>query len=503
MSGVFLQRLGLLGGLIGGGGSEAPSYEIVSMMDFQYDQYAPITEIDGVALSEFAFISVRHNGISTNGAGSGVNYGMELSADGGTTWGTLKDISINSSNRDYYNRQNAQLHAGAYTWQVMQWIQDFNSEAPTHCQSNEMIPGSGGPRLHSYMSLVAEKHNAIRFKVSSSADSVTFGGGGSLELVGYRTPRVACQVFDFSTDPTGSLYVDIPAGHTIANVYAVNVGRSIKDRLRIQAANGGVPQDSSGIWRRYYTNASSFGVFDATNIDICPAQTSDGYGHGTFFNLNMAAPIHHTAEWHSVDPSFNTEIRFYHGTQKTTTAYSQLRIFINSGTINAGKLYVQTYNPATEILLAKDFGAASGTYVDLTDLTVNNATGLVWSSFNCSFNSTDFIRAQTMVDGVPDATSGDYNRHQMNQSNHSVSSSGSGFGLTPGSSLNPRGSALMVNLPLPMKSMMVRATDWSGSQPWIETNVSMHQEAKNGIRFKAFNSNTFNAGTLYAVGYKL
>lgn len=486
----------------GGGSYLPPVMEVINVSSFSGSQYAVITDIAGVDLGEFSFISIRHNAVNHINPGSGLAYGMQLSADGGSTWlGSNKDIWVSGTTGFNGTVTVPEINESVGPWYVSQWIQDFNSETPTVVQSSEMEIGMSSPRRHSFMTAIAQKHNAIRFEVKSSG-GVHFSSG-TIELVGYRTRKAAVQSRDFSASSGSEWFVSIPAGHTIANIYAVNVGRTVAERIDVQASVAGTPVAGASDYHRFKINHLDTSTFDFSRFDITATQTSNGYGHVSIWNLNTPAPLHFTGEWLSVNPSFPDEIRFNSGTLKKDVAYDEIRISVASGVMNAGTIYVETYNPETSILEQKDFGAAAANLVDISGLTVRNASALIWASIDNTFATADFLRAAVMIDGTPDLDSNDYVSARHSTVGDNILNSASGLRLGSLLTGEPRGSALIVNLPLAVRTHMVHEADWAGGDPGMDSGVRDAAAAENGIRFYSFNSNNFNAGTLFLVGYGL
>lgn len=495
---------GLGGGGSGGPPDLSPVFELIDINDnYNNELEAVITSIDGVDLGEFSFISIHGNAITTQGAGTNIHMVMQLSADGGDTWITgNKEIWMNAATAFHGDVNQPTIFQTSATMEFSTWIQDFNADTPTVVHSSPMKVAIGAPRHHFFITPTANSHNALKIVVASNGNSTKFLAG-TFELVGYRTPKAEVQVRDFSTDPGSQWFITIPEGHTIANIYCMNIEKTVKKRIEYQLSVAGTPVSGAADYRVFIINQSDTATLALSAFDMTAAQTTNGYGHATLWNLNMPVPVMSSAEWYTVDPSFNTEVRSNMGILRKEVAYSEIRVFVASGTMNSGKIYVETYNPTTAIIKEVDFTAVSVNKVDTTGLTVSNSSALVWVSKDAISASGNFHRAVVLLDGVPDVDSSDYTRHQMNATNTSTSL-GDGFAVTVQTNTSPAGGALILNIPFPVRTHMFYGSDFpTTAAPWTEASVRNAAQIENGIRFWNTAGANFNAGTFFLLGYAL
>ncbi len=493
----------------GGGNSPAnpvPVWEVLTIPSGHGSEFFVITDINGIDLGDFSFISIRMDDVDITGAATGVNMQMQLSADGGSTWLTgYRTQAIDAGGAAHGASTSPRVHEGAGSYFLSQWIQDFGSETPTTVQTQENKLGDVGPKRRNFITTTAEKHNALRFRIIADSTPPVFFRG-TIEIVGYRTPAADVQIIDCAVTQATEYFVNIPAGHTIANVYAINCAATTKDRIRVRASVSGTPVSGASDYRSFLLSHTLSTVFEDSNFNFCANQENSQYGHVSLWNLNTVAPLMCSTEWQSVNPTIPTDIRILQGTLKVVAAYSQIQIFKLTGTMNSGKIYIQTYAPNTTVLSATDFGAANASSVDITGLTDVNASAVLLGTTGLVSASSDFTRVAVIKDSVNEkGGSFAYVRAAISEGGDSVSSSTSGFGcINPSTTTAPFGSSLLVGMPQGVATNMVHSHDAPvGTGLFCQQTHRDAPQIEEGLHFYNFNDNNFTSGVLYAVGYGL
>ncbi len=465
------------------------------------------TEINSISISKFSFITITTSNLQNTGsAGTGMRTGIQFSNDGGNTWidagDSYRGIGISASTAfiETQGVKGATLLRNAGTiHNFSAVISNLNKATPTHIQSQDMI--SSVPSRWDWVVQDAAIHDAIRIIVTIDGGGSRVYNGGNIFLVGYRT-KGSEQIIDCSVNPQTEYFIDIPAGHTIANVYMKNINLSGNTWIRVQTSVAGTPDAGGSDYREHIMGATESSSALRADILVGMPRESGNHCHFSVWGFNTAAPMIFKAVGLRPSDGFPTDVRNFMGLRRSTTKYSQLRIFAEGNTFNSGEIFIQTYKAKTIILAEEDFGANPANVLNITGLTKGNATAFVLCSDDLGSAVSDFQRIQVLVNGVPDAGASDYTRTEINFQNDNVFLSGS-MHPTPASGTSLPTAGLFFGIPIAAPTQVTGAGLQTGSGRWIANDRRDAAQVEDGLKVFTLSNNNWITGILYGVGYQL
>ncbi|MHA1905162.1 MAG: hypothetical protein ACW977_14490, partial [Candidatus Thorarchaeota archaeon] len=307
--------------------------------------------INGVLLTQFSFILMTMRGVTQDGVGD--ELGLRFSSDGGATWlsgaTSYRSSDVNASGAAVASADYAAIGAAVSFADVSVWITDMNVPIPTGLISNEMVAGAGFTSRRSSMTWeAAEVHDGIHNRPSG---------------VALMARQTTTQSHDFAATPQATWVVDIPAGHTVVDIVAVECGVSVSGNIIARPSVGGTVAeiDMRLMYANHITSRvlnQAFAVGDG--IRITEVGTTGLTGKCSAWNMNTAAPL--TA----FGQTFHGNVWQFGQVFQSIAPYNQFVISVNGGgTINAGTVYVQSYK-RTNVVEPYDFTASPVTEWDLT-----------------------------------------------------------------------------------------------------------------------------------------
>ena len=492
------------GGPAGGGGS-APgpaALEILDMTDFTAVDEIIFTDIDGIDIADFSFIMLRGNSIVASGDTGTPLIRIQVSDDAGDTWIDAYHYSeVNSNIGPNGVIDGITLKFGNDPWSFDVWIENFNSDGPTGIACQETDYADSFTTRYTSMTDVGARHNAIRVFLDSSGTVPKFTTG-TLEIIGYRTPKAAeTQVRDFSTDSGTEWFVDIPSGHSIANIFMADIVQAGTDHISVQASVAGTPISGASDYMQSIVDKGSSLNTARDRIIATSDEATNGWGSVSVWNLGMAVPLSFRGSTY-LKASTAAWLMGATLVVPTPIAYTQLRIFSDGGTtITSGKIYVQTYNPETTVLLEHDFALLGPVgSVDVTGITPENGSCVMLGSRGLTNGGK--VRARVQVEGVTDVAAGDYIRQRIQSNGNESSLQSDGFHLNENTG-NGQHFALISGMPHLVRSHCVESHEGGLTDFRAATHSTRDKvQVEDGLRFLS-NGGTFSAGILYGIGYAM
>jgi len=208
---------------------------------------------------------------------------------------------------------------------------------------------------------------------------------------------------DFTADPGTSWVVDVPAGHTIAEITVINCGLSASDSINFRVSSGGTPVSlANRVFVGVTTTSSVVDQAAPTTAALTHLGTSGMYGTAQVWNLNTAAPVtmfqeHFMSPWQSRAAVW-----------KSVTPYDQIYIDAGGKTINAGDIYVQLYE-RSNVVVVQDFTADPLTDWELPNLKKKFDNAIVLSAHDLTLSASEAMSSRISTDGVSfDSGASDY-----------------------------------------------------------------------------------------------
>jgi hypothetical protein len=198
---------------------------------------------------------------------------------------------------------------------------------------------------------------------------------------------------DFGATPQTSFLVNIPAGHTVADVAIFGLGwAGGNSELRMHLSSGGTAQAidyQTAEMSTFKNNVSSF-TGPGQGALLSNSESSGVYGHASIWNLNTLAPVtvfHHSQ---SNTDSLDATTLF-----DSTASQNQLLISVtHNGSINAGTIYVNTYERQNKVRVLIPGTTSEQVITDLND----EDSLIVCSALNVGMSVASKMFAQTSTD---------------------------------------------------------------------------------------------------------
>jgi len=307
------------------------------------------------------------------------------------------------------------------------------------------------------------------------------------------------QTRDFSSDPGTQWVIDIPAGHTVAGLTAVNVGLSASGFLRLRLSSGGTALVIDHRQQIGYDFTSSVDEVSPQGVAFSyPSSATGHYATAEMWNLNTAAPVV------TFNEHFISLFQHRSAIWKHVGAVNQIIIDSNSGqTINTGIIYVQTYK-RTAVVTSRDFTASPTATWDITGLKEKKDAGIVFCYFDIETSAGVGIFSRVSTDGGSTYDSGatDYEWAHVHDASDDAATADVGI-INLGAHTAAGMCSLYLGVPTAGRTFF-ETTDMAvkagGASVVLGNRVD--RQTENAIRILV-NSGTMDGGTGYAVRYAL
>lgn len=274
----------------------------------QQDGIYELSEINGVAITNFDMVLMNIRYCDCAGTGLVGQIAVQVSPDGGTTWRHMSGVRLNNNTTDAnwntYTRTAfpCLMGTGATNQEFGVLLRNLNNPlVPTTIefwnQETAQLIGGGVFDDGTLGNYVEEAHNMIRVVIQDSAFTTQAFTAGTMEVTGWRGHRRDTTVLSLSA--SGNQTVEIPSGYTLGEVvYNLDLAGSTDAHLRLQYSGtqmSGASDYSHGYARKgttYVKHASSVFHFGGNGNTTAPYQnkTNDFHGFFNLFNLRIAAP---------------------------------------------------------------------------------------------------------------------------------------------------------------------------------------------------------------------
>ena len=479
----------------GGGGVTVFSGSI-DLSTFSGGPYITITNIEGIDLSNFAYIYGFFNTAQTV---SGGVLNAELSVDG-SVWRSgaaeYTNSSINATSDNAFDSDTILLSTASTPWDAPFCISGMCNDAPTTLRARNTKIGEGAPARVVSHSVSPVVDTAIRFFEDGLSNWVS----GTLTLVGVMKSTATVQSHDFSATPKTSHVFDIPAGHRVVTLSGVGLTLASTATLRLRVGTGDVFEAGASGYRVSNMDASFGATANQTFFSTGDIGRTDQEFWAELWGFNTLVPVCQLAT------SLQTSVAgppCFAGitTAVTPVSFDQIEVSNSGGvSINAGTIYCVSYLATADIEVV-DFASGAAATHDFTDLETYPQTIVCANNLTLSASAGIFSRVST--DGITfDAGATDYRHHGLAHSFDTVENRNS---MEPGASgATSKGFVSLhagwgkdTNLHL-VDGFSIRG----GGTPAFNTGaVRRTSQINTALRIFNNGAGDFTAGKLYRVGY--
>lgn len=392
-------RGGFGGGNSGGGGFsyEAAVVEVINIADHVNQNNFTMTTIGGVPITAFHNITFVGTDIKTVGeGGAGITFGLELSADGGSTWLTTGHYHAHKQARavrgsltlDHMRMYNAVDPTEG--WSFLSELKCMDQACPTTLISQETSSSVGSPlNLSNITKTSYVVHNAIRIGVHEDVPGTTKLATGTLVVVGYRGHEETTVTQIVGTGQQEA-FVTLPEGHTMVDIMTSNVVLSASN-LGVQSATGGNEDDGAADYdSHFFAWTTSSMSLNKKFLAFTDGGTQIGFCE--LWNMNTAG-----AQICGRGARMAGNGAIVAGMRVATTSRDQVRIYTidEVATMDSGSIWVVSRKIANTLLMTETF-AVDKTDVPVIDLALT--PGVIFTAKTLALASAQGIHFETSDD---------------------------------------------------------------------------------------------------------
>lgn len=182
---------------------------------------------------------------------------------------------------------------------------------------------------------------------------------------------------DTGANNTALITFDVPAGYTLASLYANSIGTSVSASITFRVGTGGTPDAGATDYYRQTKGSTAATRADSSVLGVL-ANTNTGVNHSGFghiFNLRTDAPVcaYSSSSISGAGVTRNDHIR------RSITQRTQIFVVCSAGVMNSGTIYC-VLKKRSNTVTTKNFAAAPATTWTVQGLTKQQSGLLVFCS---------------------------------------------------------------------------------------------------------------------------